>query len=329
MASNDIETVIRYDGPALTGHEIDVQELAPALLALAEMVQLANRKFNGEATTMRVSVKADVEQRCFQLHIHIFQTLLQHAQHLFGTAEYKTAKEIAQDLDLIFPEGVGGGIFLLWRWLANRRKESPPGTSFTTEQHGGNTTIVSGDGNNITVRSEVYLLASDPAVTELGRRVLRPLEQPGYETLSFHQKDVAAAVVEVSQEEASYFIEAPSLMPPSEAEAAADDDEHNEIHVTVFVKTQRNEGRAQWELKWGGRSEMVSIDDTPWLDDFQNGRVPHDLPLYLDVKIDVITSRTNPDAPARFHLTKVIGVVPSGQGKQVGLFNGDHTPGSA
>ena len=79
MATNDIETVIRYDGPALTEHEIDVQELAPALLALADMIQLANRKFNGDATSMRVTVKADIEQRCFQLHIHIFQSLLQHA----------------------------------------------------------------------------------------------------------------------------------------------------------------------------------------------------------------------------------------------------------
>ena len=35
----DVFTTIRYDGPDLSGHEIDVQELAPALLALAEMIQ--------------------------------------------------------------------------------------------------------------------------------------------------------------------------------------------------------------------------------------------------------------------------------------------------
>jgi hypothetical protein len=322
MASNDVETVIRYDGPALAGHEIDVQELAPALLALAEIIQLANRKFNGDAATMRVNVKADVKQQCFQLGIHIFQNLLQHAQHLFGTVEYKTAKEIAEDLDLIFPESGALGLFALWGWWAKRGKREVTGTSYNTEQHGGNTTITCGDGNSITVKTEVYNLAIDPIVTELGRRVLRPLEQPGYETLGFHEKATGKPIIQLTKEEGAAFIESPPLALTGPDEAA-DDEECNEIHVTVFVKTQRNEGHAQWELKWGGRAELVSMEDTDWLADFQAGKVPHELPLYLDVKIDVITSKTDPDAPARFHLKKVLGVVPSGHGTQGSFLNGD------
>jgi len=326
MASNDIETVIRYDGPALADHEIDVQELAPALLALADIIQLTNRKFNGDAATMRVNVKADVEQRCFQLSIHIFQSLLQHAQHLFGTAEYKTAKEIAEDLDLIFPEGGAVGLFALWRWWAKRGKEEASGTIFNTEQHGGNTTINCGAGNSITVKTEVYNLAVDPSLIELGRRVLRPLEQAGYETLGFHEKATGRPVIELTKEEATSFIQSPALSPP-EALTASEDDQHNPIRATVFVKTQRNEGRAQWELKWAARAEMASIDDIDWLERFQAGQVPHDLPLYLEVEMDMITSRSDPDAPARFHVTKVLGVIPSGQGKQGNLLDGDGSQG--
>ena len=33
-----VRTRIRYDGPALVSHEMDVQDLAPALLAMAEIV---------------------------------------------------------------------------------------------------------------------------------------------------------------------------------------------------------------------------------------------------------------------------------------------------
>jgi hypothetical protein len=320
MATNDIETVIRYDGPALTEHEIDVQELAPALLALADMIQLANRKFNGDATSMRVTVKADIEQRCFQLHIHIFQSLLQHAQHVFGTAEYKTAKEIAEFLDLIFPGGVVGGIFAFWKALAKRRKEGMSQTNLIAEQRGGQTIINNfyGDGSSLTVRNEVYDLATDPEVAELGKRVMKPLEQPGYDTLTFHEKATDKPVIQVNKDEASAFIESPPLLSPPEA-ASPEDDLHNNIRVIVFVKTQRNEGRAQWELKWAGRAELVSMDDTEWLEKFQAGEVPHDLPLYLDVKMDMVTSRANPEAPARFHVTKVLGVIPSGHGKQEGL----------
>lgn len=323
MASNDIETVIRYDGPALAEHEIDVQELAPALLALAEMVQFANRKFNGDATTMRVNVRADIEQRCFQLHIHIFQTLLQHAQQIFGTSEYKTAKEIAEDLDLLFPEGgLFGGVFLIWKLFAKRHKEGVPGTSLTTEQHGGQTTIINfnGDGNNVTVSNTAWELATNPDMAELGKRVLKPLEQSGYETLAFHEKATGKPVVKLTKDEATAFIEAPPMLPIAEPDAS--DESHSKIRTIVFVKTQRNEGRAQWELKWAARAEMASIDDVEWLERFQAGQVPHDLPLYLDVEMDMVTSRTNPDAPARFHVLKVHDVIPSGRGKQDGLFDG-------
>ena len=321
MASNDIETVIRYDGPALAQHEIDVQELAPALLALAEMVQLANRKFNGDATTMSVNVRADVEQRCFQLHIHIFQTLLQHAQQIFGTSEYKTAKEIAEDLDLLFPEGgLFGGVFLIWKLFAKRHTEGASHTSLVTEQHGGQTTIinVNGDGNSLTVSNTAWQLATDPDMAELGKRVLKPLEQPGYDTLTFHERPRGKPVVQLTKEEATAFIETPSMLPTQELDAS--DESHSKIRTIVFVKTQRNEGRAQWELKWAARAEMATIDDIEWLEHFQSGQVPHDLPLYLDVEMDMVTSRTNPDAPARFHVLKVHGVVPSGAGKQNGLF---------
>ncbi|MEC7819220.1 MAG: hypothetical protein VX454_11235 [Pseudomonadota bacterium] len=58
-----VRTRIRYDGPVLVGHEMDVQDLAPAFLAMAEMVQIANRKFNGDAVAIRVMVDADVDQQ--------------------------------------------------------------------------------------------------------------------------------------------------------------------------------------------------------------------------------------------------------------------------
>ena len=164
--STDAETIIRYDGPALAGHEIDIQELAPALLALADMVQLTNRRFNGDATTMKVTVRADVKQQCFMLHIHLAQSVLESARSLFGTAEYKTAKEIAEAIDLVFPAGFGGGVFMIWKAYARRRKRD--GTfsqsQVITEQRGGITIInnIHGDGNSVSVPTPVYELAQDP-----------------------------------------------------------------------------------------------------------------------------------------------------------------------
>ena len=194
--SKHVTTTIRYDGPALVGHEMDVQELAPALLALAEMVQLANKRFNGDAATMKVLVKADVDQQCFQLDIHIVQSILESAKHLFGTDEYKTAKEIAEWLDLLLPGGVSGvagyGVFSFWKQFSADKEA--PSVAITTEQHGGQTTLVQGTtGGSVTVNNNVFLLASDPEMIELGKKVLRPLERPGYKTLGFYRIPESAA----------------------------------------------------------------------------------------------------------------------------------------
>lgn len=313
-----VTTTIRYDGPALTEHEMDVQELAPALLALAEMVQLANKRFNGNAATMKVLVKADIEQQCFQLDIHIVQSILESAKHLFGTDEYKTAKDIAEMLDLLLPGGVGGGVFWFWKRFS-AAKDAPP-VALTTEQHGGQTTLIQGtSGGSITVNNNVYLLASDPTMINLGKKVLRPLERPGYKTLGFYRDD--KPTVEWDEEEAREFIERPSthLLPVHEPEAATN---VTPIRTVVSVKTQRNEGAAQWEIKWASRAVWAAMDDLDWLARFQAGQIHFDIPYWLDVSLEMTTSRIDPDAEPKFAIKKVHDLI-NGHGQQGNLLDDD------
>ncbi|MBU0823984.1 MAG: hypothetical protein KKA44_17945 [Alphaproteobacteria bacterium] len=311
-------TTIRYDGPALEDHQMDVQALAPALLALAEMVQLANLKLNGDAASMKVLVKADVEQRCFQLDIHIVQSIVESAKHLFGTEQYKTAKEIAELLDLLLPGGVAGGVFWFWKRFSTA-KDAPP-IALETEQHGGQTTIIQGaDGAPITVNQTTYLLASDPQMIELGKKVLKPLERPGYETLGFYRDE--KPTVEWNAEEAREFI----AQPPTHLLPAPEPDPYNRtpIRAIVSVRTQRNEGKAQWEIKWASRAVWASMEDLEWLGRFQSGQIRFDIPYWLDVEMEMTTSRIDPDAEPSFAIKKVHDLVNGADGKQGDLLGGD------
>lgn len=309
-----VHTTVRYDGPALSGHQMDVQELAPALLALAEMAQLANKLFNGDKASMQVLVKADIEQKCFQLDIHLAQTLLESAKHLFGTDEYKTAKEIAEFLDLLLPGGVAGGVFWFWRrvWGASPPSAEAP-IAFQTEQHGGQTTLINAPGGApITVNNNTYMLATDPAMMELGKRVLKPLERDGYDQFGLYQD--GKPTTEWSNEEASRFIEnAPSVVAPVDS---PEDLIRTPIRGRVSVKTRRNEGRAQWEVKWASRAVWAAMDDTDWLDRFQAGDVHVEVPYWLDVTMEMATSRTDPDAAPSYAIKKVHEVLNGGAGKQ-------------
>lgn len=310
-----VVTTIRYDGPALTNHQMDVQELAPALLALAEMVQLANKTFNGDTASMKVLVKADVKQQCFQLDIHLAQTVLESARHLFSTDQYKTAKEIAELLDLCIPGGLAsgtvGGVFLLWKRLLGSK--DAPAVAITTEQHGGTTTLVhAGDGSPVTVNNYVYQLASDPEMIALGKKVLKPLARPGYETLGFYQESKAA--VEWSEAEAKEFVErTPAFTAPV---VETEDSNVTPFRTVVSVKTQRNEGKAQWEIKWASKAYMASMEDLEWLADFQAGKVHFTLPYGLDVSLEMTTSRVNPDAEPAFAIKKVHDVINHPHGTQ-------------
>ena len=49
---------IAYDGPALQDGAMEVRDLAPALLALGQLLDAANATLNGDAAKIKLQVKA-------------------------------------------------------------------------------------------------------------------------------------------------------------------------------------------------------------------------------------------------------------------------------
>lgn len=272
MASH-VRTTIRYDGPALIDHEMDVQDLAPALLALADIVQIANRKFNGEQADIRVLVDADVEQRCFQIDLSLVQSVLEKARGLLAEDGVKTALEIAKDIGIVGAPVVS--LFKLIKWMAKR----PPvaGTQFDVKSEGGITTLVNGDGNTTNVTQNVYLLASDPAVMEKVRKVFQPLQRPGYDTLQFVEGD--EVVETITREDARQFAEMPTtVLEPSNEDVST-------ITGHLRIKSPQYEGAAKWSVLWGGRAIDVTMPPE-FVKAFQSNRIDAPPNTILTVKME-------------------------------------------
>jgi hypothetical protein len=326
--ARDVFTTIRYDGSDLSGHEIDVQELAPALLALAEMVQFTNRKFNGTDTSMKVLVKADIEQRCFQLQIHIVQSLLDAARHLFTTEQYKTAKEIAEMLDLIIPGGtLGGGVFWAWKRIwGTKEEQEKPLSSYEVEQSGGITVINNfyGDGANLQMSTSTYELATEPEMIRLGKRVLKPLERDGYSSMGFYQDE--QPVVEYDNTEAARV----TRRAPDEREKASENLEAipdeiglQQVDGQVEIVTAQYVGNAQWGLRWIGKIRQMKMADEAWLASYQADTEPAAIPgAWLDVHMEI--EQVDGGASASYTVTKVKRVIPPE--RQTGFFDGKPSP---
>lgn len=273
--SKHVTTTIRYDGPALAGHEMDVQDLAPALLALADIIQLANRKFNGTQADIKVMVNADVEQRCFMIDISLVMSFLDQAKGLLGTDHIKTAKEIAEWVGIL--SGSSLGLFQLLKFLRSAKKADTP---LQIRSDGAGNVIVTGSGNTIIVPQEVYHLAQEPKAVEKAKAVLRPLEKEGYEKLAFLQGD--EEVFEVTKAEAEGIGELP-------AKPLSDIPSESSSHIRgqVRIKSAQYEGGAQWAFLWNGRAINAEMVDqaADWVGDFQANKVDAPPNSILDVSM--------------------------------------------
>jgi hypothetical protein len=180
--------VIRYDGPALAGHRMDVADLAPALFGLSELCKIANAKFNGDSAAIKVLIGADQEQKCFQFDMDVVQTLWQQTQTFLEHKPVKTAKEILEWLGLIgLPASGAIGLFQLikkvnGRAISEEKLVSTNGRDFVQ-------LTITGDGNSVTVNTfkETYDLLRDDAAIASVKKVVEPVSKPGYEKLEFEQ----------------------------------------------------------------------------------------------------------------------------------------------
>jgi len=247
--SKHVQTTIRYDGPSLVGHDMDVQDLAPALLAVAEIAQIANRELNGEKANLRVLVNADAEQKCFQIDLSLVQSLLDQAHSLLGKDTVATARNIAEVIGLV--GAPAGGVFGLYKWLYGRKEDAGSGDITYTENQATGTTIVNitGDGNSVEVTNQVAVLASKPEVMKHVQTVLKPLQKEGYDEFAVVSGD--KPIVTIDKSEASNIIAAKRPEP-----LTIEDDESGEDTTATgpaWVDTSHFRGQAKWALLWSGQ----------------------------------------------------------------------------
>lgn len=187
---------VAYDGASGEDeHSIDVENLAPALLAFGKLIREANIEFNGKKSTSKVLVVSDFEAKCFHVNFEVVVSLFQQIKTFLDSDDVATAKTVLEWLGLLGLTGGGGRLTYLayLKWKRGRKVEA---RHVTDSDHTGTVEVrVEGEHNSVTVHNHVYNLSENPRALRATRDAFLPLGQDGYEVLKLKASEETVGVI--------------------------------------------------------------------------------------------------------------------------------------
>ncbi|WP_063910996.1 hypothetical protein [Burkholderia ubonensis] len=169
--SNHEQFNVVHDGPALTEHRMDVRDLAPALVAIADLFSFANKELNGDNTEVRLEVKGSFKAGSFHSELIFIQSLANQIRDIFAgpnAAAFSNALAILGALGIV---GSGGLIGLIRKLQGNRPHRIEP--------TGSNVRIWVTEKESLEVEEAVYRLYRSKTVRVSLQKTLSPLERDG------------------------------------------------------------------------------------------------------------------------------------------------------
>lgn len=118
-----------FSGPSVDDGDIDVRDLAPALLSLGDLFQSASATLNGDRVKTSVKVRATAHA-CFEVDLAVTQSTVDLVKtlidfsgaHRQGIADAKALSELILAGGGIL-SGTGYGLIKLLKWLKGRRPD--------------------------------------------------------------------------------------------------------------------------------------------------------------------------------------------------------------
>ncbi len=252
MAEEETHFSIVYDGDALADGTIDAKELAPALLAFADLVDEASRLVPEQKDGITLRVRAGFEKGSFEVHLEIAK-LYQQFVGLFSGQDATAFANLFQIVGIAGVVGLAGGVFQ----LIKRGKGRKP-TVVTIERTERVKVTFEGD-EPIEVDKRVWLLFNNSRVRKAIEQVMRPLRKQGITDFKIRHRN--KETFEAKQDEVGYF-DAPT---EHEGETTSTSDTRLMIVAPSFQEGNK------WRVTDGSRNLFVSIQDPAFVRAVQQG----------------------------------------------------------
>ncbi len=245
---------VLYDGPALVSNEMDVRALAPALLALGDVLEEANSAINDGRAKVAVKVRASFKTGCFGIELEVVQSFVKQVSIIFSPDTVATAKNLLEWLGLIAGTGVivkkgGTGLFALLKWLRGR-----PVKRVVLLDNG--LMRVEVDDEHLDVERQVIELFRQARLRKALEQVLSPLQMEGIDEFAVTDRDQSQRFITVSDHELIYFA-TPAIEPEILAE------EEVELNLQLVNVAFREDNK--WRFSDGSNSFYATVQDGNFL----------------------------------------------------------------
>ena len=188
------EFQIIYDGPALENNEMDIKDLAPALLAVGDLLEEANKTLYGDLATVEVNVKGSFKTGCFQVDLTLVQSL---ASQLTTLLTSDQAVAVTQILSITGFNAMNGfGLIPLIQWVKNRPIKK------ITKVGDGKSTVEVDDEKKEVEDKVIDLYRNIRARRSVETIIFQPLQKDGVDEFAVkHGK----SITKVEDSEKEYF----------------------------------------------------------------------------------------------------------------------------
>jgi hypothetical protein len=278
---------LKYDGTALSENAIEVGDLAPALMALSDLIQEANVITNQDrGGKITLKIKA-IAPGSFNVDILALQTGWDAATDILTG---KTATSIFAIMALLGITAKDGLIPLFKALKGKKPKE--------VKELQNNTIEITGDNNQVTIINNLeYSLYISPTIRKNLYKVLKPLEKEGIETIEFSNE--VSETTKVSKSDLGYFQPSPS-----------DDETLQESTRITFVNVSHvwldNEA-GKWKFKEGESTSWNAIvSDQTFLKKLIRGESSISGADTLKVKVKQTQYRTDFGIKSEYEILEVI-----------------------
>ena len=231
--------IISYDGNSLKSHSMSVSDLAPALLALENLIKETNKILSGKDSEAELKVVAH-QKGSFEIILNFIQVLPE-AMNLIRELDKPDGKEI---INTLF--GSGGLFFLIKNWNSIEHEDIDKLDKLGNK----NQTCKL---NGINYKPTVIQLITNYNIEENSKKVLAPLKKNGIESLAFSRE--RKGLVSIDKKEASFYL--------NQTRKTENKDINYFTKKYFIIQPHFKDGK--WKLSDGSSEILLTIEDSNFI----------------------------------------------------------------